>query len=113
MCQSLLKVLLAERLKEEEARQVRTLRRASSLHRPQRMGSPQALSLPNGWPCRDSKTKPRGPYTAKARAYIFWDWCHLRDTLYPGYSHSREGGNPLRKPLEIRRRRTGFPPSRE
>ena len=28
-------------------------------------------------------------------------------------SHSREGGNPFRKPLEIRRRRTGFPPSRE
>jgi hypothetical protein len=33
----------------------------------------------------------------------------LRDTGAPRGSHSREGGNPRRKPLEMRRRRSGFP----
>jgi len=38
---------------------------------------------------------------------------HLEDRRAPRSCHSREGGNPLRKPLQIRHGRTGFPPSRE
>src|SRR5208337_1673669 len=37
-------------------------------------------------------------------------WCHLQDMVIPGCSHSRESGNLLRKPLEMRRRRSGFLP---
>jgi hypothetical protein len=40
---------------------------------------------------------------------LFGTGCHLRDTGVPRCSHSRESGNLLRKPLEMRRRRTGFP----
>jgi hypothetical protein len=36
-------------------------------------------------------------------------WCDLRDAGAPRCSHSRGSGNLLRKPLEMRQRRTGFP----
>jgi hypothetical protein len=43
----------------------------------------------------------------------FGYWCHMRDTGAPMCSHSRESGNLLRTPLEMRRRQTGFPLTRE
>ena len=44
---------------------------------------------------------------------VLGQWCHLRDGGAPRHSHSRESGNPLRKPWEMRCSRTGFPLSRE
>jgi hypothetical protein len=40
-------------------------------------------------------------------------WCHLRDMGVASRSHSRESGNLLGKPSEMRCRRTGLPLSRE
>ena len=40
-------------------------------------------------------------------------WCHWEWDPFRKTGHFREGGNPIRKPLEKRRRPTGFPPSRE
>jgi len=53
---------------------------------------------------REMPFRYRGPRTARPAGY----WCHL---ARPG--HSRESGNPLRKPLEMCCRRSGFPLSRE
>jgi hypothetical protein len=40
-------------------------------------------------------------------------WSHLHHMGARSRSHSRESGNPLGKPSEMRCRRTGFPLSRE
>jgi hypothetical protein len=53
----------------------------------------------------------QGPHSAAATR--LGCWCHFRDTGAPRCSHSRESGNLLRQPLEMRCRRTGFPLSRE
>jgi hypothetical protein len=42
--------------------------------------------------------------------YGGWYRCHLRDMSVASHGLSRESGNLLRKTLELRCRRTGFPP---
>jgi hypothetical protein len=52
---------------------------------------------------------PAAPGGSRAEGH----WCQLRDMGVARRSHSRESGNLLGKPSEMRCRRNGFPLSRE